>query len=136
MTDSYRPEGFRDVSTYLVLRQGEGDTLITFLKGAFGATEKFVARDADGRLAHAELRVGDAVVELGETAGTWTTRSAMHLFVKNVDAVHAQAVTAGAKAISPPEDHEYGERSSAVEDPAGNHWYIAQSIPASAEWKS
>ena len=136
VANSYRPQHFRDVTAYLVLQPGNGDTLIAFLKKAFDATENFVARDPDERIAHAEFRVGDTILELGETTGSWTSRSAMHYFVTDVDATHARALASGAKEISGPVDHDYGERSSAIEDPAGNHWYIAMSIPASPDKKA
>ena len=136
MAEIYRPGSFRDVSVYLVLQQGQGSALIQFLKQAFNAVEVFLASDPDGRIAHAELRVGDTIVELGETTGSWTSRSALHYFVIDVDASHARALASGAKEISKPTDHAYGERSSAIEDLAGNHWYIATMIPASADSKS
>ena len=65
MAEIYRPGSFRDVSVYLVLQQGQGSALIQFLKQAFNAVEVFLASDPDGRIAHAELRVGDTIVELG-----------------------------------------------------------------------
>jgi uncharacterized glyoxalase superfamily protein PhnB len=130
MTDSttYRPEGFQDVTPYLVVRKGDADALITFLKRAFDAEEVMAFRDADGRVAHAQLRVGDSVIELGESAGEWLSRFSLHFYVPDVDAVHAKALAAGAKELSKPVDQEYGERSGGIEDPCGNHWYIARTL--------
>ncbi len=131
----YRPDGFQDVNPYFVLRQGQADAFIAFLAQAFGAQERFAMRDPDGRLAHGEYLLGDSVVEVGEAAGSeadtgiWTSRFSLHFFVTDVDAVHALALAGGAKELNSPVDHEYGERSSAIEDPAGNRWYIAKALP-------
>jgi PhnB protein len=127
MPSKYRPEGFHDVNLYLVVKVGEADALIRFLKQAFAATVREEMRDPSGRLAHGEFTVGDSVVEIGEN-GEWQSRSSLHFFVPDVDAVHAKALAAGAKELGSPVDHEYGERSSAVEDPSGNRWYIAKAL--------
>ena len=124
---TYRPEGFQDLNVYLVVGVGKSDALITFLKQAFAATERLAMGDPDGRLAHGEWVVGDTVIEMGER-NDWQTRTALHFFVQDVDAIHARALAAGGKELTGPMDHEYGERSSAVEDPCGNHWYIAKAI--------
>jgi uncharacterized glyoxalase superfamily protein PhnB len=134
MTDHpfYRPNDFRDVTPYLVLPPGKADALITFLTQGLGGKEREVMRDSSGRVAHGEFLVGDSVIEFGENAGVdpWTSRTSLHFFVQDVDQVHAQALAAGGKEVGAPVDHAYGERSSAIEDPAGNRWYIAKVIAA------
>ena len=127
MPQKYRPEGFQDVNVYLVVKVGEADALIEFFKRAFGATERLALRDPDGRLAHGEFSIGDSVLEMGER-NDWQTKSSLHFFVEDVDAVHAKALAAGAKEVGSPVDHGYGERSSTIEDPCGNHWYIAKAL--------
>jgi uncharacterized glyoxalase superfamily protein PhnB len=101
---------------------------IDFLQRAFGAEEMTVA-EAGGRIMHGALRIGDAVVELGEPedrAGIPT--NGMFLFVEDVDAVYARALEAGATSIRPPEDLPYGMRSAVVKDPAGYFWWPARWI--------
>jgi PhnB protein len=127
-SSKYRPEGFQDVNIYFVLGVGQADTLVTFLAQAFGAKERFAMRDPDGRLAHGEFTVGDSVIEIGESAGDWHSRVSLHYFVPDVDATHAKAVAAGGKELGAPVDHDSGERSSSVEDPVGNHWFIAKAL--------
>jgi len=119
------------VNTYLVVPQGRADVMADFLKAAFGGREVMVMRDPDGRLAHGEWKVGDSVIEMGEGNGEWFTKASLHYFVPDVDATHILALNAGAKEIGSPVDHEYGERSSTIEDPCGNRWYIAKVISAS-----
>ena len=124
---AYRPQGFRDVNVYFVVKTGKADDLIRFFKEAFGAEERLAMRDADGRLAHGEFLIGDTIVELGERED-WQTRVSLHLYVPDVDAVHVRAIAAGGKELMAPVDHPYGERSSSVEDVCGNHWYIAKAL--------
>jgi uncharacterized glyoxalase superfamily protein PhnB len=101
---------------------------IDFLRRAFGAVEMTVA-EAGGRIMHGALRIGDAVVELGEPqdrAGIPT--NGMFLFVEDVDAVYARALEAGATSYRPPEDLPYGMRSAIVKDPGGYLWWPARWI--------
>ena len=53
--------------------------------------------------------------------------TALHLYVADVDAAYERAMEAGAVSLMPPTDHDYGERSAGIEDPGGNHWYVATS---------
>ena len=101
---------------------------IEFLQRAFGA-EQVTVVEAGGRIMHGALRIGDAVVELGEPedrAGIPT--NGMFLFVEDVDAVYARALEAGATSYRPPEDLPYGMRSAIVKDPAGYLWWPARWI--------
>jgi len=101
---------------------------IDFLQRAFGAEEMMVA-EAGGRILHAAVRIGDAVVELGEPedrAGIPT--NGMFLFVEDVDTVYARALAMGATSYRPPEDQPYGMRSAIVKDPAGYLWWPARWI--------
>jgi len=101
---------------------------IDFLQRAFGAEEMTVA-EVGGRIMHGALRIGDAVVELGEPedrAGIPT--NGMFLFVEDVDAVYARALEAGATSYRSPEDLSYGMRSAIVRDPAGYFWWPARWI--------
>ena len=85
--------------------------------------------EAGDRIMHAALRIGDAVVELGEPehrAGIPT--NGMFLFVEDVDAVYSRALEAGATSYRPPEDLPYGMRAAIVRDPAGYLWWPARWI--------
>lgn len=120
------PRGFRMVTPYLVAEDGIG--LLEFTKQAFGAEETFKAMTPTG--VHAEIRMGDTQVMMGGgVAGKKFPGSlqpgALHVYVKDVDAVTEKAVAAGATLIDVARDQEYGERSSTIQDKAGNFWYIA-----------
>jgi PhnB protein len=115
--------GLRSLTPYLAI-QGAG-RLIEFLKSAFGAVELLRVARPDGTVQHAELRVGDSVVEVGDRLDAPPSPGAIHLYVDDADAVYARAVAAGAVSLVEPTDMPYGDREADVEDPAGNRWYIA-----------
>src|SRR5579884_3525396 len=120
------PEGLRSLTPYLHPRSADG--LIEFLRSAFGGelTGRYAA--PDGRVMHAEVKIGDSVVEMGEFPGGRTIPAANHLYVPDCDAVYRSAVDAGANSIVAHRDEAYGDRFAAVEDPFGNLWYIATHI--------
>jgi PhnB protein len=125
--ESYRPEGLHDVNPYLHPLRAE--PLIAFLKRAFAAQEIAKYASPDGVVHHAEIRVGDSVVEMGEAHGKYETMAAMfYLYVPNVDDVYRQAVAAGATSFQEPADQFYGDRTAAVKDNYGNKWYIATHV--------
>jgi PhnB protein len=101
---------------------------IDFLKRAFGATEMAVVEDS-GRVMHAAVHVGDAVLEMGEAAErTGIPSNGFFLFVEDVEAAYARALAAGAAAVRPPQDIPYGLRSGIVKDPEGYLWWLARWI--------
>jgi uncharacterized glyoxalase superfamily protein PhnB len=101
---------------------------IDFLQRAFGAEEMGVF-EAGGRIMHGVVRIGDAVVEMGEPEDrTGIPTNGMFLFVEDVDAVYARALEAGATSYRAPEDLPYGMRSAIVRDPAGYLWWPARWI--------
>lgn len=100
---------------------------IDFLKRAFGAEERAVYEQA-GRVMHAVVRVGNAVIEMGEAYQSGIPSNGLFLFVEDVEAAYAQALEAGATAIRPPQDIPYQLRSAIVRDPAGYLWWPARWI--------
>jgi uncharacterized glyoxalase superfamily protein PhnB len=101
---------------------------IDFLKRAFGAEELAVIEQS-GRVMHAAVRVGDAVLEMGEPIErTDIPSNGFFLFVEDVDAAYARALAAGATAVRPPDDIPYGLRSGIVRDPGGYLWWPARWI--------
>lgn len=121
------PQGYRTVTPYLVAQ--DGPALVEFTKQAFGAQETFRTVGSAGGL-HAEVRIGDSMLMIGggipgrEFRSTPNTH-ALHLYVRECDAVYQKALAAGATVVDGPRDQEYGERSASIRDPAGNYWYIA-----------
>ena len=121
------PQGYHTLTPYLVAQNAAG--LIDFVKQTFGAEESFRAIGPAGGI-HCEVRLGDSMMMIGGGAPELSWRgdaipTALHVYVKDVDAVHRRAIEAGGIQIQPPADQEYGERSSSLKDAAGNHWYIA-----------
>jgi PhnB protein len=125
--ESYIPQGLHNVNVYLHPRRAE--PLIAFMKRAFGAQELAKYASPDGVVHHAQIRIGDSVVEMGEAHGKYESMPAMfYLYVPNVDAVYRQTVAAGATSFQEPTDQPYGDRQAGVRDAFGNTWYIATHI--------
>ena len=102
---------------------------IEFLERAFGFERKAVYEGDGGRFQHAELRLGDGLVMLGDTNdGEWAKlapppgSTAVYIAVDEVDALCARAREAGAEIVYGPRDQEYGSRDFTARDPEGNLW--------------
>ena len=124
----YIPEGVDNLMAYLHPRGAAKQ--MDFLKEAFGAEELFRGESPDGVIYHAQVRIGNSVVEMGEAHAEWQPMP-MHfmLYVDDVDAWYARAVHAeGAVSLSEPADQPYGDRVGAVKDPFDNTWYLATHI--------
>ncbi len=118
---------YRTVTPYLVVPNADAE--IRFLKEAFGATESQCQRNADNTVMHAELRIGDSLVMLGQSGGDWNSMpAALYLWVENVDDVYAKAMAAGARGQFAPEDKPYGHRNAGVLDANGITWWIASPV--------
>ena len=118
------PEGCHTVTPYLTV-QGV-PKLIDFLKQAFEAREIERVPGPDGTIGHAEVRIGDSVVMMGEARGELQPMpSAIYLYVNDADAVYKRALQAGATSMMEPADQFYGDRSAGVKDSSGNLWWIA-----------
>jgi PhnB protein len=120
----FKPEGFRSLTPYLVVP--DADRILQFLKDAFDAEELGVDRREDKTIMHAELRIADSMIELGQANGPWTPmRASLHLYVPDTDAAYRKALAAGAEVLQEPNDAPYGDRAAGVTDPAGNQWFLA-----------
>ena len=127
-------EGFHTITQYLIVP--DAPRLLEFLENVFEAADIFkVQRPGGTAIMHAQARIGDSMIEIADaTEQIPPAPGALHVFVRDVDAVYARALQKGAKTIQAPVDQEYGERGASVADEFGNHWYIAtplkgQSIP-------
>jgi PhnB protein len=118
------PEGFRTLTQYLILDDAAG--FLKFIEGAFGAKEKFLMRDNDGIIRHAEAQIGESIIEFAQAGGQWNAMpAALHYYVKHVDEIYARALEAGATSLRPPTDQPYGDREGDVRDSSGNYWFIS-----------
>ncbi len=122
---TFKREGFRSLTPYLLAPQSA--RLMDFMKDVFGATERLNVPRPDGSIMHAEVMLGDSMIEMGENPPEqYVARpTPLHVYLPDVDAAYARALAAGATSIGAPMDHEYGERGASVKDAAGNHWYLA-----------
>lgn len=126
------PDGYHSITPYLIVKGAAA--AIDYYKEVFGATELLRIPQADGRIGHAELKFGDSAVMLADefpemkTVGPKTLGSSpvgILLYVEDVDATFAKAVSRGAKVQKPLADQFYGDRNGTVEDPFGHKWTIA-----------
>ncbi|HZP61473.1 MAG TPA: VOC family protein [Opitutaceae bacterium] len=121
---SYIPAGFQAVTPYFILNGAP--IFISFVKEAFGAQEVFRFAEPDGVIRHASMRINDSMIALSEGSPAYPAMPlSIHLYVPDVDATYARALTAGGISKSEPKDQSYGERSADIEDPCGNRWFIA-----------
>ena len=127
------PKGYRTVTPYLTVNDGPG--ALAFYGRAFGAREIMRMPTPDGKVGHAELRIGDSIVMLSDEFPGMSTQKAptslggttgsLMLYVQNVDAAFTRAVDAGCTSLMGPTDMFWGDRFAKVEDPYGNQWALA-----------
>lgn len=121
------PAGYHSVTPYLVVRGV--DRLIDFMQQAFGAVEKERHTRPDGVVMHAELKVGDSIVMMGEAPEPSVAAPGhLYLYVEDVDRTYRRALDAGGTSVREPADQFYGDRSGGVKDPSGNTWWISTHV--------
>ncbi len=123
------PEGFHTVTPYLIV--ADAARALEFYEEAFGVEVTERNTDANGRIMHAEIKIGDSMVMLGEhnevsqqTSGRFPPVS-IYLYVSDVDALAKRAISAGATEVSPVKDQDYGNREGGIKDPFGIVWWVA-----------
>jgi PhnB protein len=117
------PKGFHTVTPYLLISDVAG--FIDFAKAAFGAVELDCMKTSEGKIMHAQIRVGDSILMMGEAPAERTGAASLYLYVPDVDDVYAKAMAAGGTSIMPVSDQFYGDRNGGVKDRWGNLWWIA-----------
>jgi PhnB protein len=117
------PDGYRTVTPFLNV-DGASD-FIAFLKKAFGAEERVRMPTPDGKIMHAELKLGDSMVMVSDAMMNPATKSSVHLYVQDADAAWTRATAAGAQVVMPIADMFWGDRYGVVSDKWGNRWGIA-----------
>ena len=126
------PDGYEQATPYLIISGAAG--AIDFYARAFGAAEVLRLAMGDGRIGHAEIRIGRASIMLADEFPEMGYRGpralggspvSIHIYVEDVDAFAARAATAGATVKRPVQDQFYGDRSVTLEDPFGHVWTFA-----------
>jgi PhnB protein len=127
MSTAYKPDGYSTVSPYLVVRDA-ADT-IAFLVQALDAVELRRFPDADGRLMHVEVRIGDSVVMIADGNDAWPPLPAfVHIYVSDVDATYQRALAAGASSVQEPVQKQDEDKRGGVKDAGGTTWWIATKV--------
>jgi PhnB protein len=121
----FRRPNFPNIAPYFLV--GGAPQFIDFLVSAFEGAEHIRVPRPDGSIMHAEVAIGNSVIELGDANEQYPSRPmTTHLYVPDADATYARALEAGATPIyAPTDDHPSGDRWGEAKDPFGNTWYIA-----------
>jgi PhnB protein len=124
LTQTKIPKGYHTVTPYLTVTDAAQQ--LDFLREAFEGEETFRMAAPDGTVRHAEMRVGDSMLMIGQAGGEWTPRPAtLYLYVDDVDAIYRKALAAGATSLSEPKNESYGDRKCGLRDANGNQWWVA-----------
>ncbi len=130
------PVGYHTATPYLIIK--DAAAAIEFYKKAFGATVLEYIVDAEGKVRHGEIKIGDSPIMITDENPdypAWLSAESrggspvhIYLYVEDVDSVFTEAIAAGAKQLLPVQDQFYGDRSGGITDPYGHVWYIATRI--------
>ena len=125
------PDGYHTVTPSIIV--DNGSEAIEFYKRALGAEVLFRMDTPDGRLGHAELKIGDSIVFVGDEFPDYGMRSpkslggthgGLALYVEDADAAFEKAVAAGSTVVMPMMDAFWGDRYGKVVDPYGHVWSL------------
>jgi len=128
MDSNWKPEKYSHVSLYIVAEGAQ--RVIDFLKKTFSASALRRFDTPDGKIMHAEVRIGDTVVMIADASGNHPAFPVwLHVYAPNVDAVYKKAREAGGVAVQEPVRKEGDpDRRGGVKDPSGNTWWIATQV--------
>ena len=126
------PEGYHSVTPYLIIKGAAN--AIEFYKQAFGATELFRFPAPDGKIGHAEIKIGDSPIMLADEFAEMGYKGpqalggspvSLMIYLEDVDAVFNRAVEAGASIKEAVQDKFYGDRTGTLTDPFGHVWHLS-----------
>jgi PhnB protein len=125
------PEGYHTLTPHLIVRNA--GKALDFYKKAFGAEEIFKMPTPEGKIGHAELKIGDSILMMcdewpGMASSPQTvggTSVTLHLYVQDVDTAYKKAIAAGCTSTMPVQDMFWGDRYGKLKDPFGHEWSIA-----------
>ncbi|HEX4074417.1 MAG TPA: VOC family protein [Candidatus Acidoferrales bacterium] len=129
------PKGFHSITPYLTVR--DVPQAMDFYKRAFGAEEVMRVNSSEGKISHGEIKIGDSIVMIAEESPNGSLRSpqslggttaSVVLYVKDVDSVFEQALSAGAKEQQPLANMFWGDRYGRLTDPFGHLWSLATHV--------
>jgi len=118
------PAGYTTVAPWIVT--SDTGRLFGFITAAFDGEELARVPLEDGSIGHAEIRVGDTILLAFDRRDGWPdVPSLLRVFVADADATIERAVAAGARVVTAPRTHAFGQRVGRVRDPSGNIWWIS-----------
>jgi PhnB protein len=129
------PEGYEGATPYLIIK--DAARALEFYKKAFGAAEIMRIPCPGGKVGHAEIKIGSAILMLADESPDMNCKSpqsfggtpvSIMVYVQDVDAFVRQAVSVGATVLRPVENKFYGDRSGSLEDPFGHQWHFATHV--------
>ena len=129
------PEGYHSVTPYLSIKGAA--KAIDYYKQVFGATELFRMAAPDGKIGHAEIKIGNSPIMLADEFPEMEFVSpqtlggspiGLMIYVDDVDTMFNQAISAGATQVKPLQDQFYGDRSGTLKDPFGHVWTVATHV--------
>ena len=127
MKTAFKPEGYPSISPYLIV--DGADKTIEFLSATFGATEIRRFTNEDGSVKHAEVRLDDGVLMMGDRVPSWPAQPAyVHIYVEDVDAVYQRALDNGAESVQKPVKQNDPDKRGGVRDAGGTTWWIATKV--------
>ena len=135
MSVKTQPEGYHAVTPYLICQNAVA--AIEYYTQVFNAVEMSVMKHEDGRVAHAELKIGDSVIMLADEAPAMGALSphtvggtpvSLLLYVPDVDATFAKAIALGGTLERDIATQFYGDRTGGLIDPSGHKWYLATHV--------
>ncbi|WP_008308748.1 VOC family protein [Leptolyngbya sp. PCC 6406] len=127
MASEYKPDNYPTMSPYLVV--DGADRTIQFLTDVFLATELRRFCNPQGQVIHAEVRLDDGVIMLGDQVEDWPARPAhVHIYVPDVDATYQKALEWGATSVQAPTKKDDDDKRGGVSDPGGTTWWIATKV--------
>jgi PhnB protein len=129
------PTGYATITPNLVIR--DAAKAVEFYQKAFGAEQIVYMTGPDGKVLHAELRIGDSKIMLGEEMAETGSKApqayggspvSFYVYVNNVDAAWKRAVDAGGTIVMALQDMFWGDRTGRLVDPFGHVWALAQHV--------
>jgi len=134
---SHIPKDYNAITPYLIVKGAA--QAIEYYKKVFGATEVFRMNGPDGKVGHAELKIGNSRIMLADenpnmgqgyssAATIGASPVSLYLYIPDVDRVVERATAEGAKILKPVQDQFYGDRSGFIQDPFGHFWSVATHV--------
>ena len=125
--DTWKPPGYNSVSPYLVAENAQ--EVIDFLKATLDVTSLRRHENEDGSIKHAEVRIDDTVVMIGQAPPSWSAVPChIHVYVPDVDETYAAALENGGESVQEPVQKGDPDRRCGVKGPGGNTWWFSTQV--------